>query len=178
MIYLVGGPPRVGKSTLALIALEEAGIPYCSTDMIVGMLEIGAPELGVRHGFHADKADSMTGLLTHFVCCADIGNDVYLVEGDVITPSFVRLITPQVSAVRPVFLGNTSLTVEDLRISPDWLEASDAPEYDHVRRQVVERSRELRAQCDELGFLYVEMGGDRDTGFATAIDALGLGELK
>lgn len=35
MIYLVGGPPRVGKSTLALIALEEAGIPYCSTDMLV-----------------------------------------------------------------------------------------------------------------------------------------------
>lgn len=178
MIYLVGGPPRVGKSTLALIALEEAGIPYCSTDMIVGMLEVAAPQLGVRHGFHAGKAESMAGLLTHFVCCADIGNDVYLVEGDVITPSFVRLITPQVSAVRSVFLGNTGLTVEDLRLSPDWLEASDASEYDHVRRQVVDRSRELRAQCDELGCTYIEMSGDRDAGFATALAALGLGEPK
>src|SRR5437868_12295090 len=158
MIYLVGGPPRVGKSTLALIALEEAGIPYCSTDMIVGMLEVAAPELGVCHGFHAGKVDSMTGLLTHFVRCADIGNDAYLIEGDVITPSFVKLIAPQVSGLSAVFLGNTSLTVEDLRLSPDWLEASDTVEYDHVRGQVVERSHELRASCAELDCIYVEMG--------------------
>lgn len=174
MIYLVGGPPRVGKSTLALIALEEAGIPYCSTDMIIGMLEVAAPELGVRHGFHAGKADSMTGLLTHFVCCADIGNDAYLVEGDVVTPAFATLIAPQLSEMRAVFLGNTALTLDDLRHAPDWLEKSQAAEYEMVQREVVERSRRLRTECAELGQAYVEMSQDRNTAFAAALKALDL----
>lgn len=174
MIYLVGGPPRVGKSTLALIALEEAGIPYCSTDMIIGMLEVAAPELGVRHGFHPDKAQSVSGLLTHFVCCADIGNDAYLIEGDVITPGFAREIAPQVSGLSAVFLGNTAITLDDLRISPDWLESAGPEAYDTVRREVVERSHALRAECERLGCSYIEMGGDRDTAFAAAIKALNL----
>ncbi len=174
MIYLVGGPPRVGKSTLALIALEEAGIPYCSTDMIVGMLEVAAPELGVRHGFHADKASSMTGLLTHFVCCADIGNDAYLIEGDVITPAFAQLIAPQVSEMRAVFLGNSALTLDDLRHAPDWLENSETTEYEMVQREVVARSQRLRAECEQLGYAYVEMSQDRNASFATALKALDL----
>jgi cytidylate kinase len=174
MIYLVGGPPRVGKSTLALIVLEEAGIPYCSTDMIVGMLEVAAPELGVRHGFHADKANSMTGLLTHFVCCADIGNDAYLIEGDVITPAFAQLIAPQLSEMRAVFLGNSALTLDDLRHAPDWLENSETTEYEMVRREVVARSQRLRAECEQLGYAYVEMSQDRDASFAAALKALDL----
>jgi hypothetical protein len=174
MIYLIGGPPRVGKSTLALIALEEAGIPYCSTDMIVGMLEVAAPELGVRHGFHAGKAESMTTLLTHFVCCADIGNDAYLIEGDVITPAFATLIAPQLSEMRAVFMGNTALTLDDLRHAPDWLENSAAAEYEMVQREVVERSRRLRAECAELGHAYVEMSQERDAAFAAALKALDL----
>ena len=174
MIYLVGGPPRVGKSTLALIALEEAGIPYCATDMIIGMLEVAAPGLGVRHGFHAGKADSMTGLLTHFVCCADIGNDAYLIEGDVVTPAFAKLIAPQVSELRAVFLGNSALTLDDLRHAPDWLESSETAEYEMVRREVVERSRQLQAECAQLGYAYVEMSGDRNAGFAAALAALDL----
>lgn len=174
MIYLVGGPPRVGKSTLALIALEEAGIPYCSTDMIVGMLEVAAPQLGVRHGFHAEKADSMTSLLTHFVCCADIGNDAYLIEGDVITPAFAELIAPQLSDMRAVFLGNSMLTLDDLRHTPDWLENSEAAEYEMVQREIVGRSRSLRSECERLGRVYVEMGGDRNAAFASALKALDL----
>jgi hypothetical protein len=174
MIYLVGGPPRVGKSTLALIALEEGGVPYCSTDMLVGMLEIAAPQLGVRHGFHADKASSMTELLIHFVCCADIGNDAYLIEGDVITPAFATLMAPRLSEMRAVFLGNTALTVDDLRHAPDWLENSETAEYETVRREVVERSQRLRSECEQLSHAYVEMSQDRHAGFATALRALDL----
>lgn len=115
------------------------------------MLELGAPQLGVRHGFHADKASSMTGLLTHFACCADIGNDAYLIEGDVITPAFATLMAPQLSEMRAVFLGNTVLTVDDLRHAPDWLENSELANFDMVRREVVERSQRLLAECEQLG---------------------------
>ncbi|WP_314251763.1 hypothetical protein [Streptomyces sp. DSM 40907] len=56
MIYLIGGPPRVGKSTLAWMLLEREGLPGCPTDALVSMLQRAAPEHGVRHGTHPDKA--------------------------------------------------------------------------------------------------------------------------
>lgn len=34
MIYLIGGPPRVGKTTLAKIMSKKLGIPWISTDML------------------------------------------------------------------------------------------------------------------------------------------------
>lgn len=34
MIYLVGGPPRCGKTTLAKIMSKKIGIPWISTDML------------------------------------------------------------------------------------------------------------------------------------------------
>ncbi|MBB4887207.1 hypothetical protein [Streptomyces netropsis] len=56
MIHLIGGHPRVGKSTLAQMVLERAGIPGCPTDTLVSMLQNAAPQRGVRHGTHPDKA--------------------------------------------------------------------------------------------------------------------------
>ncbi|MGE0238321.1 MAG: hypothetical protein AB7F09_09915 [Parvibaculaceae bacterium] len=174
MIYLVGGPPRVGKSTLALIALEDAGIPHCSTDMLVGMLETAAPSLGVRHGFHADKATSMSVLLTEFVRCADLGNEAYLVEGDVVMPAFATAVRSRLSAMRCVFLGNTKLTDDALRRMPDWLAGQDAAGYDDARRRIIRLSESLRDDCTQEGHPYIEMGDGWETGLAAAARALGV----
>lgn len=44
MLYLIGGPPRMGKSTLARLVLTENKIPYVSTDGLTVMLKpIGQP---------------------------------------------------------------------------------------------------------------------------------------
>jgi hypothetical protein len=59
-------------------------------------------------------------------------------------------------------------------MTPDWLDACRAAEYDYVRRQVIERSQHLRAQCDQLGYIYVEMGQGWVEGLAAAIKALDL----
>lgn len=76
--------------------------------------------------------------------------------------------------MRAVFLGNIALTLDDLRHAPDWLENSELAEYETVRREVVVRSERLRADCEELGFTYIEMTQDRDASFAAALKALGL----
>ncbi|MEU3989775.1 hypothetical protein [Streptomyces platensis] len=70
MIYLIGGPPRVGKSTLAWMLLERSGLPGCPTDALVSMLQRAAPEHGVRHGTHPDKAVPAQPFLIEFIRAA------------------------------------------------------------------------------------------------------------
>ncbi|MFI1301883.1 hypothetical protein [Streptomyces sioyaensis] len=93
MIYLIGGPPRVGKSTLAWMLLEREGLPGCPTDALVSMLQRAAPEHGVRHGTHPDKAVPAQPFLIEFIRAAAEAlddsdpQDGYVVEGDIGTPA-------------------------------------------------------------------------------------------
>ncbi len=172
MIYLIGGPPRVGKTTLASIALKEAQIASCSTDMLAMMLERGAPGLGVHHDFGARKTAALAPFLRPFLHCAQIVNADYLVEGDVITPAFVDSLRPQLKAVRSVFLGNTRLTEADLRLVPGWLGGREAGAYAQARRDIIAASKNLRDECAQTGHTYVEMGDGWNAGLRAAADVL------
>lgn len=76
--------------------------------------------------------------------------------------------------MRAVFLGNSALTLDDLRHAPDWLENSETAEYETVRHEIVARSQQLRTECEQLGYAYVEMSQDRNASFAAALKALDL----
>ncbi len=43
MLYLIGGPPRCGKSELALRLCRTRGLPFLSTDVLWGVLEVAIP---------------------------------------------------------------------------------------------------------------------------------------
>jgi hypothetical protein len=44
MLYFVGGPPLCGKSELALRLCRAYGLPFISTDVLWGLLELAIPE--------------------------------------------------------------------------------------------------------------------------------------
>lgn len=50
MIYLIGGVPRVGKTTLAKLILERKGVPFVPADTLAHTLTHVYPQLGVRFG--------------------------------------------------------------------------------------------------------------------------------
>ncbi|MEJ8640435.1 hypothetical protein WKI68_01310 [Streptomyces sp. MS1.HAVA.3] len=60
----------MGKSTLAWMLLEREGLPGCPTDALVSMLQRAAPEHGVRHGTHPDKAALAQPFLVEFIRAA------------------------------------------------------------------------------------------------------------
>jgi hypothetical protein len=171
VLYLIGGPPRVGKSTLAQLVLERCSISGCGTDVLVNMLAEAAPELGVHHGSHPHKAQSAFRFLVEFLRPFSYTGGDYLLEGDVVTPD-VAAEAAKIGPVRAVFLGNTTLTVDELRIAPHWLADCDDAEYERTRDWVRARSAEMRSACQSAGYEYVEMGGDRDGGLETAYRAL------
>ncbi|MGI5350970.1 hypothetical protein ACQEU8_22735 [Streptomyces sp. CA-250714] len=178
MIYLIGGPPRVGKSTLAWMLLDRDGIPGCPTDALVSMLQRAAPEHGVRHGTHADKAVRAQPFLIEFVrATAESLDDSdpldgYVVEGDIVTPAAADAVAALGVPLSCVFLGNTELTTEHLRAAPDWLDGADDTTYRKIAAWVREQSTALREACTAGGHAYIELRAGHTKGLERAYSAL------
>lgn len=177
-MYLIGGPPRVGKSTLAWMLLERAGLPGCPTDALVSMLQRAAPEHGVRHGTHADKAESAQPFLVEFIRAAAQAldgsdpEDGYVVEGDIVTPAAAVAAADLGVPLTSVFLGNTKLTCAHLRTVPGWLEGADDITYREIAAWARDQSTALREACEASGHVYVELGAGYRQGLERAYSAL------
>ncbi|MEU9604817.1 hypothetical protein [Streptomyces sp. NPDC048057] len=179
MIYLIGGPPRVGKSTLAWMLLERAGLPNVPTDALVSMLQHAAPEHGVRHGDHPDKAVPAQPFLHAFLRAVADGldpadpTDGYVVEGDVVTPATVAALAAEQIPATAVFLGSTTLTAAHLSAAADdWLTGSPAAEYERTAAWIRERSTALRTQCETAGHVFVDTGHAHEEALEFAYEAL------
>ncbi|MEU5973452.1 hypothetical protein [Streptomyces sp. NPDC047315] len=179
MIYLIGGPPRVGKSTLAWMLLERAGLPNLPTDTLVSMLQHAAPEHGVRHGDHPDKAVPAQPFLHAFLRAvaesldATDPADGYVVEGDVVTPATAAALAADGIPATAVFLGSTTLTADLLSAAPDdWLAGSPAAEYERTAAWIRERSIALRTECESAGHVFVDTGRAHQEALEFAYEAL------
>lgn len=168
----------MGKSTLAWMLLERDGIPGCPTDALVSMLQRAAPEHGVRHGTHADKALRAQPFLVEFIRATAESLDVsdpadgYVVEGDIVTPAAATIAAGIGAPLACVFLGNTELTADDLRAAPDWLDGADDAIYEEMAAWVRQRSTALREACAASGHIYVEMNSGYAQGLEEAYSTL------
>ncbi len=155
MIYLIGGPPRVGKSSLARLMLERLDVSGVSTDALVQMLE----DDGVPDYFDRTKSRLFRPYLERFeVEIADEGVS-YVIEGDALWPDDV----PRESrAFRIIFLGMRRVSLTSLLDhAPHWVnELSDSKQRELPER-IVEASAEIRQACERLELSYVNMNGDR-----------------
>ena len=154
---------------MASLALREAGIAWCSTDMLASMVQ----SHGVALGFSPEKTAAMAPYLRHFIFGVETVADHYLIEGDIITPAFVVGIRRELKkAMRSVFMGNTKLTVEALRLVPGWLATCEPAVHEGVRLNIIAASERLRDECVQTGCAYVEMGDGWDAGLVEAAGIL------
>lgn len=170
MIYLVGGPSRSGKSTLALRLLRQHHVPYFSVDYLTSGLAAGAPALGVLH----DLPNRVRGERVRPVLLGVLRNIVeveprYLVEGDALLPGLVaELEAEYAGCVRACFLGYARCGVEEkcasIRSVPgpinDWV--ADLPDAELAR--LVSEGREwsafLEEDCARHGLRYFDGSAD------------------
>jgi 2-phosphoglycerate kinase len=182
MIYLLGGPPRVGKSIIAGEIRRRFAVSVVSTDALGAVLESvlspeAAPDLFAFGGMPmaqravADPAQLVEGLIreNRVVWKAveafarrehDEGRDV-LIEGVAVLPELMSRLA-QVP-YRVVFIGNQGEHVqENIRSSAarnvhDWMRGVSNPDIAAFAGFVRRMSARIEQEAEEFGFEYIEL---------------------
>jgi hypothetical protein len=165
MLYLIGGPGRSGKTTLAMRLATNHGIPYFSLDYLMMGLYHGAPELKVNPNQpEADVAPRMWPVVKPLLIAMLENGEEYCIEGFAITPEhLVPLIELFPASIRSCFLGyatadpQAKLEQERKHQTTNPWPRDIAPkaaiaEFEANRKT----SASLKATCQLLGFAYID----------------------
>ena len=173
-LYLVGGAPRVGKSSLAQRLLEIDGIPFLPTDVLRTVLRRVLPELDTIDQDPVDAWRLAEVMYPHIEKAAEVcaeEAECFLIEGFELSPSHIGRLRAGLehTEVHGCFLGHDSYSTEDLAgyrgPKPQHRGASRA-ELGEAAAWIRRRSGQLREECRVAGVPYVDVG---EVGFEAAM---------
>lgn len=181
MLYLVGGTSRGGKSTIAKSILNQAKIPYLSTDWIMMGFTNGLPEFGIHDELFPDEIGRRMWKFVRAMCenIIWIGKD-YVIEGEAILPEQVEeLILKYPDKVKGCFVGYTEVDVNQkmheikaFAESSDWL-SNKPDEYiiNHINN-MIDFSWKTKKQCEIYNLKYFDTSNNFKSTIDKAIDYL------
>lgn len=166
MLYLIGGVPRVGKSTLANLILERNKISYVDTDWIIHMFMFAAPQLGIKTftEFNKDefrsKAVNFYPFLYQFVKHNQPVVEKYVIEGDSFLPEHASLLQEEFH-VKACFLGSSNLQPETLLNNPSkndrWIKKLSPQQLSDLCKWVMDMSSFLEKECSRYKITYFDV---------------------
>ena len=151
MIYLIGGPPRCGKSTLASIILERKGVSCISTDVIRNFLDFSPTKLGFLQLEEDKRPEAFFPYFLQFLKILQNRYPDYVVEGDIFTPQQITTLQEKIT-FKCCFLGMCEITVENLKKTPprlDWISKLPADEKAKLSRSITEGNWVSRLSPEE-----------------------------
>jgi hypothetical protein len=173
-VFLVGGPGRVGKSSLAHRLLLSDGIPWLPTDVLRTVLRRVLPELDELD--QGDVPGTAVGdlMYPHIEQAVEVCSEEaeqFMVEGPEIVPAMVPRLAAALPTVtiRACFLGNTRFSGDDLagyRGPKPQHAGATRTELDAAAAWIRHESGLLRRGCGRLSLPYVDVG---DLGFEAAM---------
>lgn len=167
MIYLIGGAPRVGKTTLSQQFAGQLRVGWISTDVLHHVLRYKNDD-GPKYEWNAaPEAITMTAewfypYLKRFVEGIGAFAENYVIEGVNFLPAQVLQLSEEYQ-IRAVFLGCSHMTLEKFDRFPGHSRGyAGLPE--EMRRQIVADvplwSEYIRQACEGSGYRYVDMADD------------------
>ncbi len=174
VLYIVGGPPRVGKSALGRRIMERRRIPWLSTDIVKTVLRTVVREIDELDRGHADPdlvAERMYPFLERTAEVALDQCETFLIEGAEWFPRHVAALdaTLQDISLRACFLGNVTYSHADLAAYHGvnrWHDWVLEEERHGMPAWIRSWSDRLRVECEDSGEPYVDVG---DLGFHEAM---------
>jgi hypothetical protein len=164
MLYLVGGAPRTGKSSLAMAMLRTHGVPWLPTDVVRHILrrtmrEIDAIESG------PDYVDGLAQLMHPIIeelieLCLGQAHQ-YLIEGVEILPSHIEGYAARFGQIHACFLGDSVASAATLRAyqgENPWHQVHTQVELEGMATAIRERSARTADQCRQLGLDSIDVG--------------------
>lgn len=166
MLYLVGGVPRVGKSTLANLILERNKIAYVDADWIIHMLMLTAPHLGVKvfskfnkYEFR-NKAINFYPFLYQFIKHNQPVVSKYIIEGDSFLPQHVFALKKDFQ-IKACFLGLSNLQPQILLNNPSkndwWIKKLTPQQLVNLCKWIVNMSTFLEKECRKYKIKYFDL---------------------
>lgn len=179
VIYLIGGAPRVGKTTLAHQISARLGIGWISTDALITVLR-AKQVVGIKTEWNAspeaivDAADWFFPCLERLIWSLNSLTDSYVIEGVDFLPSHAVKLESQYP-VRSVFLRCAAMTPEHFDAYPGHsLGYANLP--DEMRRRFaldIPRWTEfVRQEARRYGCPFVDVSEDFSTRLVEAATLL------
>ena len=164
MIYLIGGAPRTGKSTLTQRISAKLGIGWISTDLLLEQLRI-SHVAGVKNQWDGSPeaitsaAQWFYPYLERFIWGVTALAESYAIEGVDFLPAQVAQLAMHYP-IRAVFLGRSQMTLDQFRQFP-----GRSPGYANLpeafQRQIVRDvplwSDFIRQEAGQSGYPFVDM---------------------
>ncbi len=172
ILYLIGGPPRVGKSSLAQRLLKLDQIPWLPTDVLRTVLRRVLPELDAIDQDPVDASLLAECMYPHIEKAAEVCTEEskrFLIEGFELSASYPARLGEALQGIeiRACFLGNRSFSTDDLagyrgpkpqHHGASWEELGEAAIW------IRQRSKQLHDECLDAGVAYIDVG---EVGFET-----------
>jgi hypothetical protein len=173
-VYLVGGPARVGKSSLAQRLLLGDGVPWLPTDVLRTVLRRVLPQLDELDQGNVSAAavgELMYPYIARAVEVCSEEAEQFLIEGPDIVPSMVSRLSVALpgTTIRACFLGNARFSGDDLacyRGPKPQHEGASRVELDATAAWIRQESDRYRLACARLLLPYVDVG---ELGFDAAM---------
>lgn len=158
MIYLIGGVPRAGKSTLAKMLVEKNGISFVSIDMVFNMLADTMPELNLVEPY-AERHHKFFPFFKNLVKHVQNSVKDYAIEGDIFSSLQVHELKKEYE-IHACFLGFSKITLQDIKDhvgENDWLNDLSDVDLQNLPAWIVETSRGLKEECEKYSLSYFDM---------------------
>ncbi len=174
ILYLVGGPPRVGKSSLAQRLLDLDRIPWLPTDVLRTVLRRVVPELDAIDQDPVDASLLSELMYPHIEKAAEVcaeENKRFLIVGFELSAAYPARLGAALHniKIRACFLGNRSFSTDELAgyqgPKPQHRGAT-RDELKEAASWIRRRSQQLHEECLNAGVAYIDVG---EVGFETAM---------
>lgn len=174
MIYLIGGAPRVGKSTLASMILERNHISSISTDVLRNVLDYSPLKIGIKDLEQNKRSETFFPYFLQLLKILQNKYPNYVVEGDLFTPQQIDSIKERIG-LKCCFLGTSNITLEDVKKIDeklDWVSKMSEEDQNKLPEYFIKRSKEVESEALKFHFPYFDIYPDRNFALESAYQAL------
>jgi 2-phosphoglycerate kinase len=164
---MIGGAPRVGKSTLCQQLSAKLGIGWISTDLLMEVLR-SKNVSGIKTEWDASPeaitatAEWSFPYIERFIWGVSSMADNYVIEGVDFLPAQVAQLSKQYQ-IRSIFLGCSKMTLETFDQYPGKSKGyANLPEEFRLQfaRDVPRWSKFIRNEAEYLHYPYIDMSTD------------------
>ena len=177
MIYLVGGPPRIGKSQLVEKFIANKPMPSFSLDYMYSLSQIMKLE-GFKTADILEKGRLFYPTLLELLLEVNRRTEDCVMEGEVIIPEFISAL-PKKYSIKSCFLGVSNTSLETIIDKagyfnwPQWmLENGLEREVDGLVERTIRRSSIIEEEAKKYSLTYFDLSNDYDRVKQNALEYL------